>query len=354
MGGKISFTLLVVAMLACNTDYKKSSESSVEDKMNLLFSELYSKKEFNGNILVIRKGVVLFEKSFGYADVAKNYPLSKGFRFGIGSIYKEFPAVAIMQLMEANKLSLGDKVQKFLPTLPDWSAQITIKNLLQYSSGLPKIDFGKYFSKDKIISEEAIWADIMSLEKLDFHPGSSYLYSNNNPFLLIKIVEEVSNKKFVDYAQEKLFTPGNMKNTVFKKQYPFIDKTSMANPFNASNEQDEFGLNVSSLLLCATAEDLHKWLEALHSYKLINVESLKILTETVNPEKEGQQAPLGNCQMKENKIVEHYHHGSMGNYECLIQRFNLENLSILIMTNQKNSNVFEIAEEIREIISYSN
>ena len=74
------------------------------------------------------------------------------------------------------------------------------------------------------------------------------------------------------------------------------------------------------------------------------------LAKTADLDIENMQAPLGNCDIADNQIVEHFHHGSMGNYECLVRRFNEEDMTIVILTNQKNNNVFEISDAILSLI----
>src|SRR5690606_12326530 len=103
------------------------------DNLDDYINNLHEKNEFNGTVLVIQGDSVLYEKAFGYADETRNVQLTIDHRFALGSIYKEFPAVAVMQLKEKGLLSVDDKIATFLPQLPSWSERITIKNLFQYS-----------------------------------------------------------------------------------------------------------------------------------------------------------------------------------------------------------------------------
>ena len=346
--------MITLIVFSCKQKPKGIVEPHTTEKIDLILNKLHKQGKFNGNVLVVKQGKKLYNKSFGYTDSSKKELLSSGFRFGIGSIYKEFPAVAIMQLSEEGKLNINDTIQMYLPNLPRWSEIVTIKNLLQYSSGLPKIDFGKYFSANQLISDTDIYNDLTNIQELEFQPGTDYIYSNNNPFLLIKIVEKISGQSFKNYVKEKLFSPNNLKNTVFKEQYPYKNNASMALPFNANFEQDNYKINTPTMLLSSNVEDLYNWIKELHSFNIINRESLNFLTETAKIENKDMQAPLGNGLLSNGQITEHTHHGSMGNYECLIQHYNKEGLSIIILTNQKNSNVFDISKNIKTIITKTN
>jgi len=343
--------MITLTVFGCKQKQKDIDKTLITKKVDSVLNGLYKQGKFNGNVLVIKNGENLYNKSFGYADSSKSELLSSDFRFGIGSIYKEFPAVAIMQLSEEGKLNINDTIQMYLPNLPKWVKVVTIKNLLQYSSGLPRIDFGKYFLANELISDSDIFNDLMNIQELEFQPGSDYIYSNNSPFLLIKIVEKVSGQNFNSYAKEKLFAPNNLKNTIFKEQYPYKNNSAMALPFNSDFEQDEYKVNTETMLLSSNVEDLYNWIEELHTFNIINKESLNFLTKTAKIDRKDMQAPLGNCVLNNGHITEHTHHGSMGNYECLIQRYNLKNLSIIILTNQKNSNVFDISKSIKTIVT---
>lgn len=319
------------------------------DNVGDYLEQLSQKGKLNGNVLVIKNGKTLFEKSFGYTDGSKNTKLTKDYRFNLGSVYKEFPAVAIMQLQEKSLIKLDDKLSKHVSGLPKWSDDISVKNLLQYSSGLPQIEWDAYFSKGININKQNIWNGLQSIENLEFEPGSDYLYSNNNPILLIKIVESITQTTFSDYVDENIFNPLNMHSTVYKNQYPYQDKTLMAIPFNTAFEEDNYTIALKNQLLSSTNRDMYTWFEHLGDFKIVNKQSIKTLSEEA---KIGFniQAPLGLCDWEKDKIIEHSHHGSSANYECVIRRFKQDGITIVILTNQKHSNVYDISDEIYDII----
>ncbi|GLR19526.1 serine hydrolase domain-containing protein [Portibacter lacus] len=337
-------SLIIVLNLSCGVNMQKMK---VQDQnIKSIVDQYYQDGSFNGSVLVVQKNKVIFNQSYGFADAAKQELLTNDFKYGIGSIYKEFPAVLIMQLSEKKLLNLNDNINKYLPELPEWSSKIKITHLLQYTSGLPRIDFNKYFSKNIEVTEADIMKDILSLEKLEFEPGSDYLYTNNCPFLLIKIIEKFTNRDFVDYIQNQLFTPLDLSHIEIKKQYPYTDNTKMAIPFNREFKIDQYKINAPTLLFTATTMDLFKWIYKLNSFEIISSESLLFLSQTADLNNDNMQAPFGNCKVEKEVISHHAHHGSMGNYEGFIQWFSKEEVAIIILTNQKNQNVFEIGDAI--------
>lgn len=349
---RIIFFLLVAAAVSCGQKAAESRQMSnkLENKIDSFLTNKYQNGKLNGNVLVVKNDKTLYEKSFGYTDGSKKTLLNKNYRFNLGSVYKEFPAVAILQLSEKNLLETDDKIKKHLPNLPEWSEQISIEHLLQYSSGLPTIKWDQYFGNNLSISDDDILSDLKKIKELEFKPGTDYLYTNYSPILLMKIVEKVSKQKFSNYAKEYLFTPLGLKDTVIKEQYPYKDKTLMAIPFNSKFEEDNYETTISSILFSSTTKDMYRWFEQLDSFKIVSKQSLEFLSEEV---KEGDniQSPMGLGIWKDDKLIEHSHHGSSGNYECVVRRFKQDDLTIVILTNQKHQNVYDLSNKISEIIN---
>lgn len=336
---KILLLNLIISLFGCHNN----------ESIDTYLTGLHEKGKLNGNVLVIKDGKTIYEKSFGYTDGSKNTMLTKDYRFNIGSIYKEFPAISIMQLQEKNQINLEDKISKYIPELPDWSKKVSVQNLLQYSSGLPTIGWDVYFSKGINVNDNHIMEEIKSVKNLEFEPGSDYLYSNSNPILLIKIIENITKTNFNEYLQENIFIPYGMDNTIIKEQYPYENKTLMAIPFNADFKEDDYKLSASSLLFNSTASNMVNWFEQLGDFKIINKKSVKKLSEQA---KKGDniQSPLGYTDWENDKIIEHSHHGSNVSYEGVARRFKQDGITIVILTNQKQCNVYEISEKIYEII----
>lgn len=341
----LTVLLLLISITLLNCKSHTSIDSYMEEKVKA--------GEFNGNILVVKNGETVYEKSFGFSDGSKTVHLTKDFRFDLGSVYKEFPAVSIMQLQEKGLLDVEDKIDTYLTDLPSWASKISIKNVLQYTSGLPEVEWDKYFSKEQRITDEKIKADLLNIEALAFAPGTDYLYTNHSPMLLAQIVEKITNQTFKAYVTEHLFIPFSLKSAVIHPEAPYLDKTLMAIPFNEDYEEDTYKVTISGAIFSFTANDLYQWIENLHGYKIINQESVKFLSEEADFFG-NIQSSLGSVKWKNNSIVEHTHHGSAGNYECIVRRFNKDKevLTIIVQTNQKHGNVGAISKEIKRILKF--
>ena len=305
----------------------------------------YQKGELNGNVLVVKNKEVLYENSFGVSHPETKNALTSEHRFAIGSISKEFPGVAIMQLYERENLKLDDKVSKYLKDLPAWASTISIQQLFKYTSGLPRVAWERYGENQMTVTHELLLNDLKKVKELDFEPGSDYLYSNYNPILLIHIVEAVSNQSFEEYVSQNIFKPAKMTNSYFAKAMPWKDETLPAYPFDQDKNLDAFKMDGLKFLMLFTAQDMYKYLRHLHSYKLLSKESVKLLSE-----REGAQSPLGVLEWDNDDLEVHHHHGEQGSYESVIRYFPKEELYIIILKNQKVFNVMDMADEIHDIV----
>src|SRR4029077_11299081 len=156
-------------------------------------------------------GELLFEKAFGLADMEFNVPNTPQTVFESGSVAKQFTAAAIVLLQQDGKLSLEDPVKKYIPELPEYGAPLTIRNLLNHTSGIR--DWGTVLSLtgagrgERVITMDLALDVITHQRALDFTPGSEYSYSNSGYNLAAIIVERVSKQKFSAFLEDRLFKP---------------------------------------------------------------------------------------------------------------------------------------------------
>lgn len=292
---------------------------------------------FNGNILIADHGKIIVKKAIGYADASKKNPLTTQYRFHIGSIAKEFDAVGIMMLQEQGKLNINDKVSKFFPNLHSWASEISIKNLLQYTSGLPDINW------KTVHSDEDHWKDLESLQKLDFEPGTSYAYNNNNTFLRRRIIEKVTKIPFNEFVLQNILKKAGITNGLVD---PTDNDPLMARSFDNNFKQDGLEVPISGWT-CLNLDDFYKWAQCIDNFCIINPASTYEIIIPFSPDK---QAGLGNGSMEADKVISHVHDGSAIHYQALVQTETKKGRTIIILSNQKQGNVYEIAEAIEAIL----
>lgn len=213
-----------------NKNVEKIVEPGYEKLEELLDDEAYN-KEFQGTVLVADGDEIVFAKAYGYADAEEKIENKLTTRFAIASNTKQFTATAIMQLVEQNKISIDETIDKYFPDYK-YGNKITIKNLLQMRSGIPdyineldlfmrdedtknilkEYESNAYYDKyveDYRWSSEIILKNLYLTELL-FEPNEEYDYCNTNYYLLGLIIEEVSGMSFEDYLKEYIFKPTKM------------------------------------------------------------------------------------------------------------------------------------------------
>ena len=171
-------------------------------------------------------GETIFEKAFGLAEMEHNVPNTPQTIFESGSVAKQFTAAAIVLLQQVGKLSLDDPVKKYISELPDYGAPLTIRHLLNHTSGIR--DWGSVMSLtgagrgDRVITQDLALDVIVHQRALDFKPGAEYSYSNSGYNLLAIIVERVSKQKFPEFLTERLFKPLGMNHSSIRDDYQRI------------------------------------------------------------------------------------------------------------------------------------
>lgn len=312
-----------------------TSQSHKTKQIDDLITEANKIGIFNGNVIVSQKGNIIYQNALGFSDYKKSKKLTELFSMPVGSISKEFNSVGILYLKEKGKLKLEDKVSDYINYLPDWANKIQIKDLIEYTSGLPQM------SKN---SDSEYISELKKIQKLEFSPGSGYIYSNANIFLQQEIIRNISLMSYSDFLKKNLFFKLKIKGGEIPKNA--VLSQNMAGSFDNDFKETTFIHGGGEMYF--TIGDIYRWEKALHSGKIISDLSLFYLGKSFD---KNTESSLGNVQYNNYKILEHSHQGSGNNYESFVY-YNSENDTIIIlMTNNQNFKVSEIADCIQNILN---
>jgi CubicO group peptidase (beta-lactamase class C family) len=196
---------------------QRLSEAQVVEQLRGYVERLAARDVFSGTVLFARAGQPLYRAAFGEANKDFGVRNTIDTKFNLGSMNKMFTSVAVMQLVEAGKLSLEDTLGKFMSAgsmRPDVLSKVRVKHLLSHTSGL-----GSYFSDEWDRQSRALyrsvsdWVPLVSKETLAFEPGARWAYSNTGMLLLGKVIESASGMDYFDYIRERIARPAGMTNT---------------------------------------------------------------------------------------------------------------------------------------------
>jgi len=239
--------------------------------------------KFSGCVLIAKDEMPIFRKAYGFASKRFGIPNQIDTKFNLGSVTKIFTKVAVMQLAEQGKLSLGDYISKHLPNYPsDVASKVTIDHLLNHTSGM-----GDYFNEKFEASKHRLRTvdDFMSLfisDPLSFKPGKKIQYSNAGYVVLGKIIESVSGHDYYDYVREHIYKPAEMNGSDhYEMDLPVpnlaIGYTRMdghlEHRVEGSRKENSFIIGIRGSPAgggYSTVDDLLRFAIALRNHKLLN------------------------------------------------------------------------------------
>jgi CubicO group peptidase (beta-lactamase class C family) len=272
----------------------------VQRRLDSLLNRINKRHDFHGAILVAKNGKIVYDNQIGYADFKKKVPLNEASVYQLASVSKQFTAAAIMLLYERNQIELTDTVNAYFPDFP--YEQVTIKNLLNHTAGLPKyfwVAEHKWQKENAPTNREMMELLAVSNVQRFFKPGRNFDYSNTGYMVLASIVEKVSGMDFSAFVKKNIFDPLEMKNSfVYSFQSDNV-KTNQLDGYRLYRGWRHLKINgtvndaiVGDKNVFATTEDLFKWTLGLNNGKLLSKESLDLMYtkgETIY----GRKVPYG-------------------------------------------------------------
>ena len=363
----MKFKLMVLLLIIANN----LTAQSKKDNLDAYFSSLFKSEQFNGNVLIADNGNILYEKSFGLADIPNKRNLKTEASFPIASISKTFTATAILQLKQKGKLQLQDKVSKFLTNFP--YPAVTIRQLLSHTAGLPIYDSLFYSLIPKhpdtvFTNKDLIPAFISSKAPLIFKSSEDFSYNNVNYNILALVIEKLSGLSYGDYLNEYIFKPAGMKNTSlsnffsredknlakrYNLKYPYSEKLQLVD--TAAEFKIIYSFNFQGHGdLISTTHDLLKYDIALSNGSLLNDTTLREAYTPIklrNGEDNVQRYGLGwitNADTSIGEIVKH--DGGLPGGRTMLMR-NLSRHQTIILFDNNANNVVPIADNALRILN---
>jgi CubicO group peptidase (beta-lactamase class C family) len=273
---KITIAIIMGLFLGFNSFSQTSSNKKLEESINEVFESYAHYNRFIGSVLISRNDKIIYRKSFGYADAENHKKNTKNSIFRIASVTKPLTAVGIMKLVDEGKLTLETPISTYFPTfIPDFSKNITIRHLLNHSSGM-QANIGRIDDEGNGLmpGENPITLNELFEEfkdsKLKFEPGTAYEYNNFGYTLLAYIIENVTKQSYADYMEQAVFKPANMKNTAVNT-YKVLNQRAYPHIGLGMNEVKKLSNSIHSSWIIgagninSTTGDLYNFMKALEN-----------------------------------------------------------------------------------------
>lgn len=232
------------------------------------------------SVAVVKGGTTLVSKAYGMADLELDVPTPANASYEIGSVTKQFTAAAVLLLRDEGKLSLDDSITTYLPDYPTQGHTITLKRLLNHTSGIKgytELDaFGDFMLLQRP-REDLV--KLFAAQPLDFPPGDEQIYNNSAFFLLGLVIERVSGQAYQAFVQQRLFDRVGMRDSYYCSERTIRKRHAHGYDSGPDGLQLKGYLNhlwpYAAGSLCSTTADLVAWTQALHAGRVVSAASYK-------------------------------------------------------------------------------
>lgn len=351
--------LFIFVLLAgsCGNEASESTtgKSGVEVLLAQTIEELTAEADFSGVVLVANRGKLLFRQSFDPSGINREVPVTTDSKFAIASMTKSFTAVLTLQLVEEGRLSLDDTIATYLPDYSaDYADRVTVRQLLQNRSGIPHyVSIPGWFDNafKKTLTQQSL-LDMAASLPLEFEPGSDYLYSNVNFYLLGLIIEKVSGKPYEAVLSEHIIKPIGLSDTgqIYEADpIPGLVKDYLRNddgsyePIPVLNPM----LFRATASQYSTADDLYHWSTALMEDELLSAESEAVMLDPDTP----MGWTVGEWPIEDGATMPFYtYNGELIGYTSMLTQFPDRKGTIIILNNN-NAGYSQLSRMTMEIAS---
>lgn len=306
---------------------------------------------------VAQQGRTLLTRGYGMANLETGTPITPATIFESGSVAKQFTAAAVLLLMNDGKLRLDDKVQKFLPELPEYGRPITIRHLLSHTSGLR--EWSNLMAVDtwprgtRAHTQDDLLEVVFAQKAINYPVGDHYSYTNSGYGLLVTIIERVSGIPFAQFTTERIFRPLGMTQTGWRDDFERL-VPGRAQAYSRQGQAWVLNMPFEHVIgpggMLTTVGDWLKWNEALDRKTLGSwlVDSLESQATLTSGRRISYAMGLTvNTWRGEREVA---HSGSTGGYSTYLLRLPARDISVAVLCNASNANPTSAARQLAEAL----
>lgn len=307
---------------------------------------LFEAGNFQGTVLVARDGKPILNRGFGYAVKEWELEATPDTKFRLGSVTKQFTAMAILMLEEQGKLTTADPIRKHIPEAPESWQGVTIHHLLTHTSGIPSFTSLPDYKKTNALPAPPLQTmKRVTGMPLEFDPGTRFKYSNTGYTLLGLILERASGQDYASFLQQHIFGPLNMKDSGYQDQKTILARFAGGYSRGPKGIQpaDHIDMSIPHAAgsLYSTTLDLLKWDAALRTGRLIGESSYK---KYFQPEKDGYAYGWIVRQLDGEDVQ--MHGGGIEGFSTMIIRVPAQKLLVVALANLEQAQSGRLAQDL--------
>jgi CubicO group peptidase (beta-lactamase class C family) len=353
---------LIVYIAIISNCYQAKSQSKnqrgkaqvLQKTVDSLVSSQMTKQHIPGlSLAIIKDGNVLVAKGYGLANLEHNIPATEETIYKIGSVSKHMVATATILLIQEGKLRLTDSIPKFFKGSPESWNKITIRHLMNHTSGLPRespLEDNMKIQTDSVLIRGAYDS------KLLFEPGSKWQYCNLGYFMLADIIRQLSGASFAGFMEKQVFNKYNLSNTRTTTTSALVKNRADGYVYRSDgsyyNAEDYLALRPSGAFI-SSIKDLIKWEMLMQNNKLLSQENWSKMwqdkVKTPNADKPPfQHYGYGWDVIEYKKGLVQNHGGSLPGFTSKYFRSVDGKTAIIVLSNANGANLGSIVEQIAD------
>lgn len=345
-----------------------------EDQIDNVFTEFKSDNAPGAAVLVIRNGSIVFGRGYGITDLRSRRRIDAHTTFRLASCTKQFTAMAVMLLVRDGKLRYQDRLTDIFPDFPEYGKSITIRNLLNHTSGL--LDYEDLMAKPAAgtspedvaqIKDAGVLKLLKQQKTTKFPPGARWDYSNSGYAVLAMVVEKVSGEPFGDFLQGRIFSPLGMKQTLaYERGKNTVAHRAYGHTHDGGAWREMDQSPTSAVLgdggVYSSLDDLAKWDRALTHYTLLAEAEMEPAIIPVRVPDGSVQEPDGTpaaygfgwfLNPYKNR-ARMWHYGETVGFRTTIQRLVEDKLTIIVLCNRDDELPANLALRVADLFLREN
>ena len=352
---RLTLAMFLMAIFSGNGQNAINSDS-LEKSIDRIFADFDDPLKPGAAVAVVKNGEVVFKKGYGSANLEYDIPVTPNTIFHIASVSKQFTVFALLLLAEEGKLSLDDPVQKYIPEVPDFGVEITLRHLATHTSGMrDQWDLLNLagWRWDDVITKEHILKLVAKQKELNFKPGEQFMYCNTGFTLLAEVVARVSGKSFAEFTQVHIFKPLRMANSQFYDDHTKIVRNRAYSYYPAIFGYAKSVLsyaNVGATSLFTTVEDLSLWAMNFQDPKIGSraiIEQMNTLAVLNNGKTFG--GAYGQFVTPYKGLQQIQHSGGDAGYRSYFCRFPDQDFAVSVFSNFGHANPGALALQVADV-----